>query len=87
MTFRNTSQALKTACRTFTPRSGLQTTTFPTVSSSSRYHTVQCIVNEHSRHLLDSYSQGGSGGRTTRPTVVISSDSDEIETVSGHVRV
>lgn len=79
-----TISAMKTASKTFVPKSGLQTTTFPTVASSSRYYAVQCFQSEHSRGLDNAVE---NGGRATRPTVVISSDNDEIETVSGHVRV
>lgn len=85
MTSAQSLKAVNTTAKCFVPKSTLKSTTFPTISSSAYYSTVQYQQSEHNALLYNTYSK--PTGKTTRPTVIISSDSDEVETVSGHVRV
>lgn len=85
MTSAKSLKAVNTSAKCFVPKSTLKSTTFPTISSTACYSTVQYHQSEHNAFLYNKYTK--PTGKTTRPTVVISSDSDEIETVSGHVRV
>lgn len=66
------------------PKSAPKTTTFPTMKFCSHYSTILYIQNAQNSLL---YNKDPAIGRTTRPTVIISSDNEEVETVSDHVRV
>ncbi|CUS21145.1 LAQU0S02e06986g1_1 [Lachancea quebecensis] len=65
---------IPTICRIFESKSTIKTTTFPTFAARASYGSYT-VANRSKT----------SGGQ--KPTVVISSDNDEIETVGGHVRV
>lgn len=77
-TFTQSIKALNTTSRCFVPKSTIKSTTFPTITKSN-YSTV-------SRPVAN-YSIANAGNKDKRPTVVISSDNDEVETVSDHIRV
>lgn len=82
-TFRSAFQSAKTfsmVSKSFVPKSTIKTTTFPTIIKSS-YSTSSTAASKN-------YSvSSSSGSKDQRPTVVISSDNDGVETVSDHIRV
>ncbi|QLG73491.1 hypothetical protein HG535_0E05750 [Zygotorulaspora mrakii] len=75
---------LNTSSKCATPKFTIKTTTFPPISTTSRYSTVKYFQNADDAILYSKDSN--ASGKVVKPTVVISSD-NEVETVSEHVRV